>query len=248
MIAAILIFLAWGSYLNSLGYRLLNLEHFFKVRSFCPHCHHQINWYDNIPVISWLWLKAQCRFCKQPISWLYPFIELVSTFSLFFLWQTVPTHYFPTYFLFFSALIVTLRTDCDQMLISRFVTLYLLPAGFCAAAFNFLPLSFNMALLGAICGYVVLWCAKTVAYLITKQECLGQGDLELLAFIGAFTGPCGAWITMLVGSVLGTVISTIFMITTQQKIEKIPLGAFLSCGAMTFVLFQQFFMTYFFAA
>lgn len=242
MIAVILIFLAWGSYLNSLGYRLLNLEYFFKIRSFCPSCYHQIAWYDNIPVFSWLWLKAKCRSCQQPISWLYPYIELVTTGSLFLLWQTVPINYFPAYFLFFSALIVTLRTDCDQMLISRFATLYLIPIGLIAAFFNKLPISFEFACIGGCFGYFILWCTKTISYLILQQESLGQGDLELLAFIGTFIGPIGAWITLTIGSILGTIITIFFICLTQRKVEKIPLGAYLSCGAIIYILFPSFFI------
>ena len=245
VILYLLLFLTWGSYLNSLGYRLLNLEHFFKTRSFCPSCKNVIAWYDNIPVISWLLLKAQCRSCKQQISWLYPFVEIITTALLFFLWQTIRAQYFPTYFIFFSALIVTIRTDFDEMLISRFVTLYLIPVGQLAAFFSHIPLSPISSIAGTIFGYTILWCAQKTSLYISKQNSLGQGDLELLAFIGAFTGPLGCWVALLVGSMSGTLISLIYMAITQQKIEKVPFGAYLSFGAMIFVLFQKFFMQYF---
>ena len=245
-IFAFLIFLAWGSYLNSLGYRLLNLEHFFKARSFCPSCKNMIAWYDNIPVFSWLWLKAQCRACKQQISWLYPFVEIVTSSLLFFLWRTIPAQYFPAYFIFFSALIVTIRTDFDEMLISRFVTIYLIPFGFLATMIHRLPLTPALSVVGMLFGYFILWCAKKISYHINKQEGLGQGDLELLAFIGAFTGPFGCWITLLIGSVVGSLISLVYMAITRQRIAIIPFGPFLSIGAMIFVLFQEFFIQYFF--
>ncbi len=241
----LLFFLAWGSYLNSLAYRLLNLECFFKIRSFCPSCIHVIAWYDNIPIISWLWLKAKCRSCKQPISWLYPSIEIITTCLLFLLWQTVSAQLFPIYFIFFSALIVTIRTDFDKMLISRFVTIYLIPFGLLATMTEYLPITPKESILGMIFGYSILWCTKKISLFISKQDGLGQGDLELLAFIGAFTAPLGCWVSLLIGSVCGTLFSIIFMSITQQKIEKVPLGAYLSFGAMIFVLFQKFFIAYF---
>lgn len=236
MIAEVLIFLAFGSYLNSLGHRLLHLEHFFKLRSFCPHCYQQINWYDNIPLVSWIVLQGKCRWCNQPISWLYPFIELITTVSLYALWQTVPTHYFPAYFLFFSALIITVRTDIDQMLISRLVTIYLIPVGLLAAYLQRLPISLTSACLGTCFGYFLLWCAQKISYIMTGQDCLGQGDLELLAFIGAFTGPLGVWASLTIGSIAGTIITWLYMMITNNKIEKVPLGAYLSCGTIIFVL------------
>ncbi|MBV8660613.1 MAG: prepilin peptidase [Candidatus Dependentiae bacterium] len=246
-ILAFLIFLAWGSYLNSLGYRLLNLEHFLKARSFCPSCKNMIFWYDNIPVYSWIQLKGRCRFCKNKISWLYPFIELISVGFLLSLWITVPLQYFPAYFIFFSALIITIRTDFDEMLISRFVTLYLIPFGLVAAIVHRLPLTPALSVVGSIFGYCILWTAKKISFQIKKQDGLGQGDLELLAFIGAFTGPFGCWVTLLIGSVVGSFASLIYMAITRQRITIIPFGPFLALGAMLFVLFQKFFFQYFFA-
>ncbi len=245
VILYVFLFLAWGSYLNSLGYRLLNLEFFFKVRSFCPSCKNIIAWYDNIPVFSWLCLKAECRSCKQSISWLYPFVEIITTALLFLLWQTVPAQYFPLYFIFFSALILTIRTDFDAMLISRFVTIYLMPAGLLAATFDYLPLTPISSIVGAIFGYAILWSAKKISFAMTHQDGIGQGDLELLAFIGGFTGPLGCWVALLVGSMSGTIVSLIYMAITKQKIQKVPFGAYLSFGAITFVLFQDFFSNYF---
>jgi leader peptidase (prepilin peptidase) / N-methyltransferase len=242
MIFALLIFLAIGSYLNSLAYRLLHLEHFWAARSFCPSCKQIIAWYDNIPVISWIYLQAQCRSCQQNISWLYPLIEIITTCALFLLWQTVPVYYFPAYFLFFIALIVTIRTDFDQMLISRFVTLYLIPCGILATIMHRLPLTPVASIAGALFGYGLLWLVKKTAFRMTGQQALGQGDLELLSFIGACTGPLGCWISLLVGSVAGTIISMIYMAATKQKIKLIPFGAYLSFGAMAFVLYQDIFI------
>lgn len=245
MITAVLMFLVWGSYLNSVGYRLLHLNAFFKKRSFCPSCKHTIFWYDNIPVISWLLLNGQCRFCKNSISWLYPTIELMTTISLLALWCTIPQKYFPVYALFFSALIVTIRTDLDRMLISRYMTLYLIPAGLLASYCGVIPLSLTESMLGCIFGYLILWLTKKISLMITKQESLGQGDVELLSFIGAFTGPVGCWASLSIGSISGTVVTSLYMLITKQSIVKIPFGAYLGAGAMMFVLFENYLYLFF---
>lgn len=245
IILNLFIFLAIGSYLNSLAYRLLNLEHFWATRSFCPSCKKQIAWYDNIPVISWILLQARCRSCKKHISWLYPFIEILTTFALLLLWQISSSQYFIAYFLFFSALIVTIRTDFDQLLISRFATLYLIPVGIIAAMIHRLPISLTTSIAGTLFGYVILWLTKKISLYMTGQEGIGQGDLELLACIGSFTGPIGCWISLLVGSITGTSISIIYMGITKQKIKIVPFGAYLSLGAMVFVLWQDILTQFF---
>lgn len=237
-----LIFLAYGSYLNSLAYRLLHLEKFFIIRSFCPSCQHMIAWYDNIPVLSWIYLQAHCRNCQQKISWLYPFIEIITPLILYQVWQNTPTQYFPAYFLFASGLIITIRTDFEQMLISRFATLYLIPCGILAASMHHIPQSITTSIAGSVCGYGMLWLVQHIGYKIIGKESLGQGDLELLAYIGAFTGPFGCWMSVTIGSILGTIISIVYMMTTKKNISLIPFGAFLSFGAIIFILWQDFFI------
>lgn len=246
MIAAILIFLAWGSYLNSLGYRLLNTQYFLKIRSFCPTCLHHIAWYDNIPLCSWFLLAGKCRYCKQPISWLYPFIECITTMALFLLWCYSPARYFASYALFFSALIITIRTDLDAMLISRFTTIYLVPVGFISAYYNLLPISLYTSLMGACFGYAVLWTTKKINTYLTGQDGMGQGDLELLACIGSFTGIFGCWIALSIGSIAGTLLTVLYMYIKKVTIKKIPFGAYLAGGAMIFTLYQDMLVNYFF--
>jgi len=246
MISAFFFFLAWGSYLNSLGYRLLHLESFNTYRSFCPTCNTIIAWYDNIPVLSWLILQAQCRQCKKPISWLYPAIEIFTPCALLALWTNVSAIYFPAYFIFFSALIVSIRTDLDAMLISRFVTLYLIPFGLLAAYFQKLPISLHLAVIGMISGYLLLWIPKKISLILAKKEGIGQGDIELLAFIGAFCGPYGCWIALTLGSIIGTLTTIICMALQRKKINVIPFGPYLSIGAILFVVHQKFFINYIF--
>jgi len=235
-----ILFLLWGSFLNVLGFRLIKEQSVVLPRSYCPQCSHPIAWYDNIPVLSWLLLRGRCRSCKEPISWLYPFIELLTAGSLLLLVLYIPQTYLPAYLLFFSALIVTIRSDLETMLISRYVTLFLIPFGLLCAHMAWLPITLTQSILGTLLGYALLYTVAQLFYLVTKKHGLGQGDLELMAFIGAFTGPEGIWITLLIGSWVGTLIGLFYIWYHQKSMQiKLPFGPFLALGAMTYALLQE---------
>lgn len=209
-------------------------------RSQCPKCKARIAWYDLIPVLSWIILGRKCRRCRQPISWLYPAIEILTALVFVFLWHQVPTVYLPAYALLCSALIVTIRSDLETMLISRFVTLFLIPVGIALSFLGLLPLTPMASIGGALFGYFILWSTGKIFKKLTHKEGIGQGDLELLAFIGSFTGIIGCWLTLLIGSVTGSIIGLTYLVATGQKTSaKIPFGPFLALGAIIFVLFGQ---------
>lgn len=228
-----------------LAYRLIFISTLSVKRSFCPKCKNIIFWYDNIPVISWIILNAKCRHCKQKISSLYPFIEIFTaiTFSMLYyqLKDTSNLVYLPAYFTFFSALIITFRTDLEFMLISRFVTLFLIPLGLIFSATGLLPTSLLDSISGAILGYCILWAVSKIFYYATSKDGIGQGDLELLAFIGSFLGLAGCWISLFIGSVIGSFFGLAYIVITKKsKSVKMPFGQFLAIGAILFVLFGDY--------
>jgi leader peptidase (prepilin peptidase) / N-methyltransferase len=240
LIALFFLFLGWGSFLNMLAYRLI-YGGFDRARSFCPQCQHTIAWYDNIPLISWIMLGRKCRYCDSYISILYPFIELFTALSMTALWVTVPIHYFAPYFIFFSALIITIRTDFESMLISRLVTFFLVPIGWILSTWQYLPIELLESVIGSLVGYLFLWVTSKLFYFLTKKEGMGEGDIELLSFIGSFTGLLGAWMSLILGSLLGSVIGIYYMITDKNwRAHKIPFGPFLAFGAMIFVLTYRY--------
>ena len=154
--------------------------------------------------------------------------------------NSVDSHYWLAYFIFFSALIVTIRSDFESMLISRFATIFLIPLGFLFASLGFLPISLVHCIFGSIFGYVVLLgSAKLFAWFTGKQG-MGQGDLELLAFIGAIIGPWGCWITLMLASTIGALVGIIYIVVSRKKSSiKIPFGPFLAIGAIFYVLYQD---------
>ena len=231
-------FLCWGSFLNVVGYRLIKNISLFDW-SHCPSCKTFIKWYDNIPVISWFMLKGTCRSCKKQISWLYPFIEIFTTVVMTLLYLT--NHYFFGYFIFFSILIVTIRSDLESMLVSRFMTLAVVPLGLLFSVMDLIPIMPINSILGAGLGYGFLFAIARIFTFFTKREGMGQGDLDLIALIGSFIGVLGVWSSLLFGSISGTIaaISYFAYLGKMDRNLKIPFGPFLAFGAIVYVLFQE---------
>jgi leader peptidase (prepilin peptidase)/N-methyltransferase len=230
-----------------LSYRLISGDSLLIARSFCPDCHHQLAWYDLIPLISFITLQGKCRYCTQPISILYPLIELLTPIALLTLWYTVPEHYFFSYFLYFSALIITIRTDLEFMLISRFTSIYLIPIGVMLCASHYLPITWQESMLGCMSGYFFLTMISKLFTYFTSKEGLGQGDVELIATIGSFTGIFGWWISLLLGSLLGSCIGIAYLtLFEKERSTRIPFGPFLAIGSMLYVLYEASIMELFF--
>lgn len=239
-----ILFACWGSFLNVVAYRLIhaNLSSIFFTRSYCPHCKHAIAWYDNIPIVSWFLLNGRCRKCAASISWLYPFIELLTIASLWVLYVTQPHEYFFSYAFFFSALIITIRTDLETMLISRFVTLFLIPTGVFASYFAFIPINWQQSVIGTLTAYCLLHFIGILYYRITGRIGMGEGDAELLAFIGSYTGLLGWWYALMLGSLVGSIIGIALSILQKKNIAttKLPFGPFLAFGAMTYIIAKPY--------
>ncbi len=237
IIVLTLLFLCWGSFLNVLGYRLITGQPILWARSECPSCGATIAPYDLIPLFSYVILRGRCRCCHQPISSLYPLIEFLTAFVCLVLFFISPAQYFPLFFLFFSALIVTIRSDLETMLISRYVTTYLVPVALLGAYGNLLPISPIESISGWLLGWIFM---KTVQYgfkKVTNKDGLGDGDVDLIAMIGAFTGPIGCWMSLLIGSILGT-LSALFLyaFSSMTPDRKMPFGPFLALGAIVWVI------------
>lgn len=183
-------------------------------------------------------LSGRCRYCSKSISWLYPFIELATACSMTLLFFLVPSLYIPSYVIFFSALLVTIRTDIEYMLISQCMSVYLVPIGIILSMIGLIPISILYSITGALGGYISLYLIAHIFTWYTGKKGLGEGDIELMAGIGAFTGPYGCWFSLLTGSIVGSVIGILYMIFTKQSSSiKIPFGPFLAFGAIAYVLF-----------
>jgi leader peptidase (prepilin peptidase) / N-methyltransferase len=233
----ILLFSFWGSFLNVLGFRLIRGQTPLRpLRSYCPACHRSIHAYDLIPIFSWLWLRGRCRRCHAKISLLYPLIELLTIVLLCALYFCIPNAYFWSYFIFVSALIVIVRSDLEKMLISQYTTIFLIPIALGAAFLQLLPISFSVACFGAVTGYFFLYSIAWLHRKTTGVVGLGQGDVEMLGMIGAFLGPVGWWISVMIASITGSLFGFVcILVNRSYKNIKLPFGPFLACGALIYL-------------
>lgn len=222
----------WGSFLNVVGYRLIQDLSLF-TRSSCIHCNNTLSPRDLIPLLSYILLKGRCRYCLLPISILYPFIELITIVTALGLYFYIEPTYWIGYSILFSALIVIMRSDAESLLISRYTTLYLVPIGITLSYYHYLPTTIIDNIIGAFIGYSFLWGIKQLFNYIRKQDGLGQGDLDCLCMIGSFTGAFGCWATLMIASLTGSMVGIIYILYKKPTLPLImPFGLFLGLGAI----------------
>lgn len=198
-------------------------------RSHCPHCKTPLSWYENIPLFSWLVLRGKCRHCKAPISPQYPLVELLtallamaSVWRFGFGWQGFGAVLFSCYLVALSGIDLRTRLLPDQL------TLPLMWLGLIGSLDN-LYMPAKPALLGAIAGYVSLWLVWWLFKQVTGKEGMGRGDFKLLAAIGAWVGLNGVLPTLLLSSVVGAVIGSVWLATQgRDRATPIPFGPYLA--------------------
>ncbi len=209
--------------------------------SHCPQCKHRLSWYENIPLFSWLLQGGKCRHCKAPISAQYPIVELltclltvVCVWRFGFGWQGFGAILLTCYLIALSG--IDLRTQLlpDQL------TLPLLWLGLIASVED-LYLVPKAAVLGAIAGYVSLWSVWWLFKQITGKEGMGHGDFKLLAALGAWFGLQGILPTILLSSVVGAVVGSIWLAAKgRDRATPIPFGPYLAiAGWVVFMWGEQ---------
>ncbi|MEY4563125.1 MAG: hypothetical protein RLZZ618_2402 [Pseudomonadota bacterium] len=208
-------------------------------RSRCPSCQHQITWYENIPVLSYLWLRGKCSSCKSPISLRYPFIEL-ATAVLFAAvgWRFGPQWTTLLWCGFVATLVALSAIDWDTTFLFDDVTLPLLWAGLVAAAMGWtLPLT--QSLWGAVAGFLSLFLIAKTFELVTRrgEPAMGAGDFKLLAALGAWLGVQMLVPLVLAASLVGAVVGIAMKFGPGLREGRyVPFGPFLAGGAVLVML------------
>lgn len=209
-------------------------------RSACPSCGHKIGALENIPVISYLFLRGRCKACKTPISLRYPLVEaLTGALSLAVAVQYGYSHLTLFALVFVIALIALTFIDVDTQLLPDDITLPLLWLGL-LLNLNYGFTDITSAVIGAMAGYLVLWAVYWLFKLVTGKEGMGYGDFKLLAAIGAWFGwqllPAVILLSSVVGSVIGIGL-ILFKGKTRQT--AIPFGPFLALGGIAALFYGQ---------
>lgn len=255
-----------GSFLNVVAYRLPvmmerdwklechefleldppNFEHNLRSinlatpASACPNCGHKLHFWENIPVISYLFLKAKCSSCGAKISIQYPVVELLTGLSSLIVAHTFGVTLQTLAALCFTWVLIALTLiDLKKQLLPDSITLPLLWFGLFFSFFELFT-DLKSSVIGAMAGYLILWSVYHLFKLLTKKDGMGFGDFKLLAALGAWAGFSYLPQIILVSSVVGSVIGISMLITGKtKKHQPIPFGPYLAVAGWIALLWGE---------
>lgn len=240
IILIILFGLAWGSFLNVVIYRLPRGMSLLKPPSSCPHCQTRIKFYDNIPLLSFLFLRGKCRTCKGKISFSYPLVEFLTPLSFLLLHsQHSLSFFFFASCLFASALIVLGFIDFYHQILPDKITL---PVFVLALIYSLFREDFTLtkALVGAVVGAGFLLFVYGAYYLLRKKEGLGMGDVTMMLMIGAYLGWLQVFFTLILASFVGALVGVSFIFIKKKDLQySLPFGTFLAPAAFISLLWGE---------
>ncbi|WP_198026829.1 prepilin peptidase [Polaromonas glacialis] len=209
-------------------------------RSRCSSCGHLIRWYENIPVLSYVFLRGKCSACSAPYGIRYPLVEAVTGALFFFCaWRWGWTMTALAWCGFSAALLALAVIDWDTTLLPDDMTLPLLWAGLIAAALQWNPaVDLSSALWGAVAGYLSLWSVYWAFKLATGKEGMGYGDFKLFAALGAWFGWTALVPMILMASVIGAAVGIAMKFSSGlREGGYVPFGPFLAGAGFTAMIF-----------
>ena len=235
----------WGSFSNVCIYRLPENQGIITGRSFCPSCKNKIQWFDNIPILSFVLLKGKCRHCKSIISLQYLIVELISSVSFvtiyYFFGLTFTTLLLLILSIFF---IIIFFIDLKHFIIPNVLTFSLMIIGFIK---SFDP-NLNKAifpnyinsLIGGIFGYLIIWLIIYIYKKVRKKEGMGLGDAKLMAVIGFWFGWISIPFTIFISSTVALILVIPSLINQSRKMSsEIPFGPYIIIGCILYVTFAN---------
>jgi leader peptidase (prepilin peptidase) / N-methyltransferase len=221
-----------GSFLNVCISRLPAGESIVTPRSHCRSCGAAIQWYDNVPLISYLVLGGRCRACRAPIGWRYPVIEF-STAAAFVIQGMAHGDDVPllTSRLVFTAILLALfGTDLETQRLPNVLTLPGIVVGFVFSLW--MPPGPWGSLGGMLLGAGMLFIIRWAWFRATGVEGMGLGDVKMAGLIGAFLGPRQVWLVLLLASVGGAVVGIALSLARGRSLHsRLPFGTFLAAAA-----------------
>ena len=217
-------------------------------RSRCPHCGHAISAWENIPVISYLWLRGRCAGCGKSISMRYPLVELstallsgIAAWHFGFGWAAAAA------LLLTWALIALTLIDYDHQLLPDDITLPFLWIGMLVSLYGLFTNS-TSSIVGAVAGYLSLWSIYILFKWATGKEGMGYGDFKLLAMLGAWMGWQALPVIILLSSVVGAVVGiTLIVVRGRDRNIPIPFGPYLAAAGWLTLLWGHDITRHYFA-
>lgn len=208
--------------------------------SACPNCGHKIRFWENIPVISYLLLRAKCSSCKTKISIQYPVVELITGIATLIVANTFGVTLQTVAAVLFTWVLIALTLiDLKKQLLPDSITLPLLWLGIFFSFYDVFT-DLKSSVIGAMAGYLILWSVYQLFKLLTKKEGMGFGDFKLLAALGAWVGFSYLPQIILVSSVVGSIagISMLLIGKTKQQ-QPIPFGPYLAVAGWIALLWGE---------
>lgn len=247
-----------GSFLNVCIYRLPRDLSVVAPRSFCPGCGHPISWFDNIPLLSFVLLRARCRYCQAKIPFRYPLVELLTGVLFFCAVLLLGVTLAAVKLGVFCAIMVELVfSDLEERILPDEFTLGGTVLGLVFAALEpssgglwrwLLPGIHNdpvrsviAAAFAAGFSSAILWLVAAIFKKVRHREGLGLGDIKMVAMIGAFLGLQGVLLTLIAGSTVGAVTGLAYILLTGKDTAQyeLPFGSFLGAAAIGVAFFGQ---------
>ena len=236
--------LVMGSFSACMGYRIPNKISTYKKRSFCPKCKKQLKWYMNIPIISYLFLKGKCAYCKEKISLVYPIVEITSAFLYLLAFEVYINSNDPNIYAFLVA--ITLSTAFLITTVSDFIYYYIsdrvvLISLIIIIALKYFFIGFDATLSSIIYAaalFALMIFIKFCGDRIFKKESLGGGDIKLMGLIGATLGFVPSLICLFISSIMGLIFS--LFAHSDDKSHIIPFGPFLLISAIVCFYFSNY--------
>ena len=234
-----------GSFLNVCIYRMPRKKSIIHPGSHCPHCRHKIAWYDNIPFLSYIFLKGRCRHCGGKISFRYFVVELLTaSLFLFLFYHFGLSLFFWIYIALCSSLIVVSFIDIDIREIPDEIDLTGIIIGLIlSVAFPqlhktaFRHLALFRSFLGLLAGGGSIYLTGIIGNAIFKKESMGGGDVKLMAMVGAFIGAKLALLAFFIAPFFGAVVGIVLKIRKGESL--IPYGPFLSLATLIAIIWGE---------
>ena len=232
----------WGSFSNVCIHRLPDNKSVSRGRSYCPSCKKQIRWYDNIPIFSYVFLKAKCRDCSAKINVKYLLVELICALS--FVWFFYLFGLSLTTLLFFILsifFIIIFFIDLKHFIIPNDLTFPLMAIGllksFDPNLNQYLFPNFLNSLIGGVAGYIIIWMIIFIYKRLRNKEGMGLGDAKLLSAIGFWFGWMSIPFILFFSSFIALVLAIPSLINKSKNLSsQIPFGPYLILGCVLYLL------------